>query len=216
MLKVVSLDMDGTLVRSDFVNAVWLEGIPALYASQYGMDLAEAKRVVFEAYGSVGEFRKEWYNIGYWFRRFDLKSDWQDLLKSHRHKVDFFPEVEGVVKRLKDKYSLIIVSNAAEEFLDMELDGMKGHFDHIFSCVSHFDRVKKDASVFNEVCRRIGVAPGEVCHVGDNYDFDYLAPMSAGIPSCFVDRTAAQDGPFTVRDLKEFEDRLPSLGGGAP
>ncbi len=212
MLKVISLDMDGTLVRSDFVDAVWLESIPALYARQNCLTLAEAKRIVFAAFDAVGPQRKEWYLPGYWFHQLKIKGDWRAVMEACKDKVAFFPEVKEVLARLGEKYSLIVVSNAPQEFVDIELESVRGCFQHIFSCVSHFDRVKKDASVFEDVCRRMGVSPREMCHAGDSYEFDYVAPSSVGINACFVDRTGAEKGSFAVNDLVEFEARLEEFG----
>lgn len=206
--KIISLDMDGTLVTSDFVNSVWLEGIPALYARQYGLDIDTATKLVFQAYESIGQEDKDWYKISYWFARFGLKPTWQDLMESRRGKITFFPEVQGVLRRLKDKYTLIVVSNAAQEFIDMELEPVKDCFHRIYSCVSHFHRVKKDTSVFSDICRQLGVQPQEMCHIGDHYDFDYAVPASLGIRAYLVDRSGERNDGFTVRDLEEFEARL--------
>ncbi|MDP2719690.1 MAG: HAD family hydrolase [Dehalococcoidia bacterium] len=213
MLKIVSLDMDGTLVQPEFVNAVWLEGVPRLYAAQYSLDIEEATRVVFEAYESVGPQKKEWYEIKYWFERFALQVNWRELMESCRSKISFYPEVSRVLEKLSEKYGLILVSNAAEEFIDIELEPFKKHFDHIFSCVSHFNRVKKDKTVYDEICRRLQIRPEEICHAGDHYEFDYLAPSSLGIKAYMVDRTGNRNGPFTVRDLAEFEAKLSLFSG---
>jgi putative hydrolase of the HAD superfamily len=87
---------------------------------------------------------------------------------------------------------------------------VKDCFRQIFSCVSHFNRVKKDASIYTEICRQMVIQPQEMCHVGDHYEFDYEVPASLGIRAYFMDRTGSsgKDGPFKVRDLKEFEARL--------
>jgi putative hydrolase of the HAD superfamily len=35
MIKHVSLDLDGTLINTSFMDKVWMEGVPALYAEKY-------------------------------------------------------------------------------------------------------------------------------------------------------------------------------------
>ncbi|MBI4334985.1 MAG: HAD family hydrolase [Chloroflexi bacterium] len=207
-VKIISLDMDGTLVQPEFVNGVWLEGIPALYARQHKRDLPEATKLVREAYDSVGQEAREWYDIRYWLDRFALPSDLGELMESYKDRISFYPEVPEVLERLKQKYPLIVVSNAAQEFLNIEMESLKDHFSHIFSCVSHFGRVKKDSSVYRDICRTLGIAPEEMYHVGDHFEFDYVAPSSLGIRACYVDRTGSGNGPDTVKDLREFEVRL--------
>ena len=43
MIRIISLDMDGTLVNSRFVDKVWMEGMPRLYAERTGLDLPAAR-----------------------------------------------------------------------------------------------------------------------------------------------------------------------------
>ena len=58
-IKVISFDLEGTLVTPDFSQAVWHEGIPSLYASQNGIGIKEAKAIVLREYEKVGDQRKE-------------------------------------------------------------------------------------------------------------------------------------------------------------
>jgi len=38
-IKIVSLDVEGTLATTDFSSAVWFEAIPRQYAERYGVGL---------------------------------------------------------------------------------------------------------------------------------------------------------------------------------
>ncbi|OYV14143.1 MAG: putative hydrolase of the HAD superfamily, partial [Methanosaeta sp. NSM2] len=59
MIRIISLDMDGTLMKSRFVDKVWMEGIPALYAERTGLDFPAAKEHVIGEYARVGSDRME-------------------------------------------------------------------------------------------------------------------------------------------------------------
>jgi putative hydrolase of the HAD superfamily len=45
-------------------------------------------------------------------------------------------------------------------------------------------------------------------HVGDHWEFDYLAPREAGIESYFLDRAGIRNGPEVVRDLRQFASKI--------
>ena len=67
--------MEGTLITHRFSRTIWEQDIPALYAERHGLEPSEARRRVFKEYESIGELRPEWYDLEYWFRRFDLQGD---------------------------------------------------------------------------------------------------------------------------------------------
>lgn len=209
-MRVISFDMDGTLVQQDYVNHVWLESIPRLYARRRGISLAEAKRLVEAEYHKVGEDNLLWYNIQYWIDAFGLRCHWRDLLSRHTHLLRLYPEVPEVLNRLRGSYQLIIVSNAAREFIQVETEtlGLTDTFDHIFSAVTDFQQTKKHPLVYRRICDILQVDEKDVVHVGDSWDFDYCAPRSAGIHSYYLDREGSTDGPYVVKDLKTFARKL--------
>jgi len=208
MIQVISFDMDGTLVNSRFVDRVWMEGMPELYAERHGLQISEAKDLVLREYLEVGSGRLEWYDMQYWLDRFDIKEDKYSLIDRYADEIEVFPEVEGVLEDLSDSYSLVVTSNAAQDFIDVELERIAHHFTDVFSVTSRFKRVKKSSEVYREVCLRLGVKPLEVFHVGDHYEYDYQSPIEAGLDALFLDRTGNVQGREVVCDLREAAEHI--------
>ena len=216
MYEVISFDLDGTLVKMDFVNHVWLERIPELYAEKYGMDVERAKKHVMDEYMKIGPEAIEWYDIHYWIDKFKLDVDWKELLMSCSSYLEMYPEVEGVLRNLSGK-KLIIISNAAHEFIDMEISilNLSPYFDRIFSAVSDFGKTKKDEDVYKMVMEEMGVDGSDAVHVGDNLDFDYRAAKKAGMDAYYLDREGKWNGGDDidiVSNLAEFERRIKEKG----
>ena len=76
-MKILSFDLDGTIITKKFVDTVWLEGLPKLYAEKNGLSLRKAKEYIFSEYEKIGDGRIEWYDIKYWFKKFNLGDNWQ-------------------------------------------------------------------------------------------------------------------------------------------
>jgi putative hydrolase of the HAD superfamily len=209
-LSTISFDMNGTITQGRFVDLVWHEGLPALYARSRGLPLEAAKEAVSREYDKVGEQRTDWYDIRYWFRQFHLGDDWTSLLMGYRNEVAPYPEAREVLEQLGRRYRLVVTSNASRDFMDIELAaaGLDGYFSRLFSCTSDFGEVKKTPEVYARVCRELSVSPREVAHVGDHHLFDFTAPSQLGIRAYHLDRSAAANGDFVVRDLTEFMSRV--------
>jgi len=213
MIKVISFDLDSTLIKRTFADGVWLEGLPTIYAEEKKIDIEEAKRYLLKKYDEITDKRIEWYDISYWFTRFNLKHSWKKLLENYKHVIEPYPETEDVLKRIHKKYDLIIISNAKKEFIDIELgeSGLKKYFTHIFSSTSDFHKVKKIAEFYIMICDKLKIKPNEMIHVGDHKEFDYLVPKKVGITSFYLDRDQTSDGEFVVSNLEEFEKRIKKL-----
>jgi FMN phosphatase YigB (HAD superfamily) len=139
-IKVISFDLDGTLVGPEFNEWVWGVGIPQLFAEKRGIPFDEAKELVEGEYRRVGDGSLEWYDIKYWFNFFQLDGNWKPLLNRFSQRIKIYPEVLKVLKDLSCHYRLIIISNAAREFIDIEVEvaELRGYFSRIFS-----DKLKK-------------------------------------------------------------------------
>ncbi|HNX39624.1 MAG TPA: HAD family hydrolase [Methanothrix sp.] len=203
MIRIISLDMDGTLMKSGFVDKVWMEGMPMLYAEKNGVEFAVAKELVIGEYMKIGSDRLEWYDLAYWIDKFGLKVGKDDLLQMYEDDIEPYPEVEEVLDLLSDRYALVVTSNAAREFIDIELDGLADCFQETFSATSDFREVKKSPLVYGAVCAHMNALPFEVLHIGDHYHYDYESPLQAGLDALFLDRKGERSGREVVGDLRE-------------
>jgi putative hydrolase of the HAD superfamily len=210
MPKIISFDMDGTLVDAEFTDWVWGHGIPTLYAEKVGLSFEEAKAFVTEEYLKVGEGAIEWYDIKYWFRFFQLEEGWKGVMERYTDKIKVYPDVNHLLEGLKGRFPLVLTSNAGREFINLEMEatGLGRYFYRIFSATTDFGEVKKTAGFYERICRVLETKPQEIVHVGDHYEFDYLVPRSLGIHAYYLDRMGERNGEFVLRDLRELNERL--------
>ena len=194
-IRVVSFDAEGTLASHAFSRSIWQEVVPALYAQQRGLALDDATRRVFAEYATIGPGRPEWYDIGYWFDRLGLGEP-APVIEQYRLLIEFYPEVEQVLGALGKRYMLVVASSTPLEFLRPLLRDVEHWFAHMFSSTSSCGRLK-DAGFFRWMCLQLGVASGEVLHVGDHRERDYDSARQAGIVGLYLDRSGQSPSAAT-------------------
>jgi len=203
-VKVISLDAEGTLVTPDFSDTLWHEGIPALYAQRYEIELSQAKEVVSAEYDRIGDRRLEWYDIKYWLDYFDLGPS-EPLVRSCQNKSRYYPEVREVLSCLAARYMLIVSSGTPEELLLPQLEDISSYFGRIFSSTSHCGQLKSP-DFYLYVCQTMNVEPKELVHVGDNWQFDFVNSREVGILAFHLDRSG--NSHESLVDLKQLKPHL--------
>ncbi len=209
MKKVISFDLDGTIVDGVYGNMVWLEGVPAKYARRYSMPLEDAKKAVKKEYDSIGETHLLWYDIDYWLKRFDLHVPIPELLDCYVDHIRLLPFALDAICALKERYTLVIASNAARIFVEKELahTGLAPAFSRVISATSDFKMVKKEEAFYLRLCSTLGVSPAEMVHVGDHAIFDVEVPLSVGIDAYHYSPGGAGNGR-TIQDLRGLLDLI--------
>lgn len=192
-VRVVSLDLDGTIVSRDYVDYFWLELVPKLYAERHGLSVEEAKREVLRQYDEVGPGDLRWYKPSYWFERFQLDSgliEWAlgeagRLVKPYADALEFLERARGRVE-------VVVSTSASREFVNLVFERvpkLAALVSRVFSSVSDFSLPGKPPEFYRAVLARLGAAPGEVVHAGDDEEADYRVPASLGIRAFLVDRS---------------------------
>jgi putative hydrolase of the HAD superfamily len=202
-VKMVSFDAEGTLVTPDFSYAVWFESIPERYAERNGIDFEMARKVIEEEYRKVGDQRLEWYDVRYWFEKLDLGTPDQ-VMQRCGSKVRYYPEVKEVLASLSGRYKLVVASGSTRDFLHHLLQDIEPYFTRIFSSLTDYKQLKTP-EFYLQMCRAMEVKPSQVVHVGDNWQFDFVAPKEVGIQAFYLDRKRQTNHQNAVASLLQLK-----------
>jgi len=205
-IKVVSFDVEGTLVTPDFSYAVWFEAIPERYAEKNAIDIEQARRAVEEQYRKVGDQRLEWYDIRYWLKELGLGAP-EPVMQKCENRVRHYPEVKEVLLSLGQRYQLIVASGSSRDFLHYLLKDLRPYFSRVYSSITDYKQLKT-ADFYTEMCWEMEVKPEQVVHVGDNWQFDFLAPCEVGIRAFHLDRDGKTNKQNSLSNLLELKGYL--------
>jgi putative hydrolase of the HAD superfamily len=140
-----------------------------------------------------------------WFARF----------QNHRHAVRApFPDADPVLGKLKSAFRLGIVSNSELDHQRGKLEqiGLLRYFGDAVICSAQHGVAKPAASIFHAGCAALGLEPGEVAYIGDNYTLDAVGARDAGLAAFWLDRArsgkAVELGVRVVHSLDELPDAL--------
>ncbi|MGC9117316.1 MAG: HAD family hydrolase, partial [Conexivisphaera sp.] len=208
-IRVLSLDLDGTVIDRGFAEHFWMEFIPKLYAELRGIDLADAKRQVYSAYDEVGPGDVRWYMPEYWLNRFGIDADPRALILENTGWMRIYPDAEALLSQLNGEYTVIASTNSARIFAEVYQEALDIRFDFILSCVSDFGIARKNAEFYGRVAEALGVDPREILHVGDDPERDVEAALEAGLEAYLIDRKGCEGrGRHCVDDLRKVADIL--------
>lgn len=205
-IKIISFDVEGTLVTTDFSYAIWFEAIPQRYAEKHGIPIEQAKKAVMEEYEKVGDQRVEWYDINYWFQKFDL-GNYEPAMEKCQDRVQYYPEVIDILSSLGNKYKLTVASGSPREFLHHLLRDIEPYFHKIFSSISDYKQIKT-REFYHKMCQALDVPPEQVLHVGDNWQFDFVAARETGIHALHLDRKGENNHQSSLTDLGQLKAYL--------
>ena len=202
-VKVVSFDVEGTLVTPDFSYAVWFEAIPQRYAEKNGINLELARKAVEDEYGKVGDQRLEWYDVRYWFDKLGLGTP-VPVMQRCESRVCYYPEVKEVLASLSERYKLVVASGSTRDFLRHLLQDIEPYFSEIYSSITDY-RQLKTSEFYLKMCQAMRVEPEQVVHIGDNWQFDYVAPSEMGIQAFYLDRKRQTNHQNSVASLLQLK-----------
>lgn len=214
MIKVISFDLDGTLLdKESFDMILWYKEIPRLYAQKQGISFEEAKEIITKAYAEIGPDDPNWYSPSFWFRYFKLKENPKTVLEDLKQGIKLYPEVKPVLADLHKKFKLIVLTQSSDEFIELKMgaESIKKYFDHVFSTIDDFNLIKKSPDVYQALLNKLGVEKHEIVHVGDSFDFDFRVPQSFGIKSFYLSRNKELKGDGIIHSLTELQEELEKL-----
>ncbi|MBN2101974.1 MAG: HAD family hydrolase [Candidatus Aenigmarchaeota archaeon] len=212
MIKVISFDLDSTLIDGTFDRILWDDAIPSLYAKEKDVSLDEAKMFVFSEYYKAEHQEKihEWADITYWLKRLGIR---EKINTSEIEKfIKVYDDANTALSSLKKKHRLILSTLNSKETLEikMKASGLSKYFDKTYcdDITGGKSVSKMDENLFLYIIEEEGVKPSEIVHIGDNPITDVSIPSTLGIRCILIDRKGKRKGEDIIHSLTELEEIL--------
>lgn len=177
-----------TLADFQRVRAVLREKDPEIYHDVTEWRRRAVEQIMLEAGLSPHEAaegaRESMLNFAAWRSRIEVPQENHDALK-----------------RLAQKWPLVAITNGNAE---PHLFGLGDYFQFVLRAGPH-GRSKPYSDMYHLAAQKLGVAPGEILHVGDDLTTDVAGAIRSGVQACWINLL---DG-----DLMQIEDSrlLPHL-----
>ncbi len=125
--------------------------------------------------------------------------DWGDtLMRDYPEKpgpmylwdeVSLLDGAEVLLKYLKGKYLLAVATNAECSNTEAMVKALQrvgiAHYFDCFSSSLDLGAAKPDPRFFQEVCKQLGVSPGDCVMVGNSYEKDIVGACQAGLQTIY-------------------------------
>lgn len=112
-----------------------------------------------------------------------------------RNVVECYPDTLDALARLASRVPVAAVTNGNA---DLATIGLEPHFRFCLGARAH-GRAKPAPCIFHAACARLGVAPADVLHVGDDAAHDVAGAARAGLASCWINRAGH---PWPLDDIR--------------
>lgn len=218
MIKAIFLDLDNTLV----VNQMFYDRAEAMLAGYLGHFGVRADEVD-EVFAKIdrGLFATHGYN------RSRLPQAFEDTLKHFAPNADDemiatvrgyaekvfntvawpMPNVEEALELLAGIAPLYIVTAGPQDVQQFRIDHLP--FKDKFAGFYMVD--KKDAALFDKICKEVGIAPQEGVMIGDSLKSDVLAPAAAGLKAVWIEAHNSKHEVVESKALPANAFKFPSL-----
>ena len=132
------------------------------------------------------------------------------VFRAARNRVTPYDEVVDALAQLRDRYTLVSVTNGNSQ---IECTPLSGSFDHSLTA-AEVGAAKPHPAIFHTASRHSGVPLDAFLHVGDDPVRDVQAARELGLPTVWVNRDRLQwphplePADLEVGDLAELVERL--------
>ena len=221
MIKCIAFDLDCTMI--DFMTMKKASAQAAAKAMiKAGLKAKEKElyRRIFDVYEKKGiEYQKTFADVLWKMRRWKDLNEFERIqqagisayLQTKFKTLRPYPEVPSVLRRLKRKYRLAVVTDAPRNkaWQRLWLTGLWRFFELVIT-YDDTRRFKPHPSPFKLLLRKTGLKPSEVLFVGDNLERDVKGAKRAGMKTAWarygVDKPGRKIKNTADYELKKFRD----------
>lgn len=216
-IKAIIFDFDDTLGNRDVYAYLFYEEFLNEYFSYLNDSpiLKEAMLQDLMRWDQEGDCKKQ-YCFERLANKYNLTIPDFNIEEYYNGKIGdltvLYDKTNDVLKKLKDKYKLGILTNGTSY-------GQKGKLEHCLD-LSLFDAVvisgdtpykKPQKELFEIVVNKLNVLPNETLMVGDNFSNDIYGAINAGLEAIWICNKEYRINRTNIKKISHIEDLLSEL-----
>jgi 2-haloacid dehalogenase len=218
--RIITFDCYGTLVRwPETLRSVFDSLLPAgADGARFHKDFSEfhvqIKNEAYQPYSQVlrlalDRAMRKW-------RLGNVPSAQERLLRSIQA-IPAYPDVVPALRSLARKFRIAIISNTEDALIEETVRGLDIACEVITA--EQARAYKPDHRLFTYAHQRLGVAAGEVLHVGAGYATDMVPAFELGLTRVWINRRSEKANPSMpptaeLPDLSKLESMIETLAKG--
>lgn len=218
--RIITFDCYGTLVR-------WPETLRSLFDSLLpaGSDGAKFHKDFSEFHVQFRNEAYQPYSQVLWFALDKAMHKWglgnvpnaQEQLLRSIQAIPAYPDVVPALRSLARKFRIAIISNTEDALIEETVRGLG--IPCAVITAEQARAYKPDHRLFAYAHQRLGVAAGEVLHVGAGYATDMVPAFELGLARVWINRRGEQANPSMpptaeLPDLSKLESMIASIAKG--
>jgi putative hydrolase of the HAD superfamily len=110
-----------------------------------------------------------------------------EVYHAARNRIECYADALPALQAIAARLPLVSISNGNA---DLQRIGLRAHFRHCISA-RECGFAKPSAAIFHAACALLGLAPGQVLHVGDDPLLDVIGARAAGLRAAWLNRDGA-------------------------
>jgi 2-haloacid dehalogenase len=123
-----------------------------------------------------------------------------------------WPEVPGVLERLREHYKLVIISNSDDDIIAGNVDRIGVPFDRVITA-EQAKAYKPSRAIFEYTLRTLNCMPSSILHVAQGFEYDIIPANQLGWERVWINRYGKTGDPaYQYRELSNLS-ALPDLLG---
>lgn len=225
-IKAVLFDLDDTILNTKDAQANAICEFKGFFDEFNSISRTEFKRVWDKI---TEECYEEYLNKKYSFGRMriqrmkklfskygtnisdeEAKDRFKKYLKTYKNNWMLFDDSEEMIKEIKSKYKVAILSNGDSNYQREKIKrvGLDKYFsDIIISGEVGYEKPKKE--IFELACKKVGELPKNCVMIGDKYKVDIEGSTNAGINAIWVNRKNQKiNYKYQIKEIKELKNYL--------
>ncbi len=198
-IKAILLDFGGTLSDGRLDWDPYHESIKSYLSSHgYYIEMPKLKKSLRAALAELEKVRSKGKEMKFeevyaiFLSDLEIRYDgvmleWLHMNFRKHYKTNFYPCIEGVLKKLAQNYKVALISNTMSDQPKLLLQeaGYDQYFDLIITSQELGIR-KPNPKIFKTVLGELGVKPDEAVHVGDSVEADMYGARDSGITGIWI------------------------------